>query len=716
MTWDIPNKEKHSYEWEATNYTLANGYISVRGTRFLRSFQHEAFLSGSFVSSNNGKSLPVIPLSRDPVLHIRKTRTAYSRIDLSRQNSKESCNSNLDMLRGCLSTKYDFYDDSPIKSIEEQLYVSRHTRNVILQQITIDRRDLSGELLVEIPIRTQALSNSLEPESSQSLIDSPTLHLSPFESSLEFELSLESAIRLEDSITFCGAQPSEANQREGTAPASIFHFESDRNAKIVIKRIIRLQTVNTGSSESFRAAHNDFDRELSRHIQEMEIFWSNNDITIDGDRDAQRAIRFNIFHLSSYYYFHDRSYSIGAKGLHGEGYRAHVFWDTEIYLLPYLAYTSPDAAKDIIMYRYDRLDAARRRASGSGFKGAWYPWESADSGDEETPLYGRNYKNEVVRIYTGEMEYHIGAAIVYSIYTYFEITGDRDLLYSQGLEIIYEVIAFYHSLYQYNERDGKYHLSRVIGPDEFHEDVSDNFYTNFLVKWAVQYFLSIYDEAIKSKASIHPCPMISKIEKDALSDFAEKVFLGRRDGDVIEQFSDFFALQDPKISEWDDNSMPKWPKDIDTTRLGDYQLLKQPDVVMAQYLLPSEFTSEEIRHNFEYYESRTMHKSSLSASIHAIVGCRIGEAADAYLYFMRTALTDLEDNQGNSLLGIHAAATGGTWLTIIQGLLGITSINDHLAAKPTLPEHWNSVSIQIWFRGHRYSVVADKTSVQITKV
>ncbi len=434
------------------------------------------------------------------------------------------------------------------------------------------------------------------------------------------------------------------------------------------------------------------------------------DVVIEGDTEAQSALRFNIFHLSSCSNIWDQRVSIAAKGMHGEGYKGHVFWDTEIFMLPFFIYTYPEIAKNLLMYRYETLDGARQNARLKGFKGAMYAWESAVRGLETTPEWGVNYKGENERIWTGDEEIHISGDIFYAVWNYWRATGDNHFMLGYGIEMLLEICVFISSRVELSENGRVYSISSVMGPDEFHPHVKDNFYTNYIFKWCLKKIGFIY-ETLKSAGNGELEDVMKKIgisesEIYGWNELSSGISINRScDGKIIEQFENYFELDDPEISGINVKGLPEWPENLDLGKIHETRLIKQPDVLMLMYLLPEEFSREELKDNFDYYERRTMHKSSLSPCIHSILGIAVGKYEHAYDYFMKTILTDIEDNQGNTGHGLHAASAGGGWLSIAGGFGRFFVDNDgELNFSPWIPEKWRGIRYCIKWRNSKIKV------------
>jgi kojibiose phosphorylase len=418
----------------------------------------------------------------------------------------------------------------------------------------------------------------------------------------------------------------------------------------------------------------------------------------------------------------DPMVSIAAKALHGEGYKGHVFWDTEIFMLPFFIYVYPQAARTLLMYRYNMLDAARKNATLNGYKGAQYPWESADTGEEETPKWGFDYKGNPVRIWTGDLEHHITADIAFAVWEFFRATEDIEFMLNYGAEVIFETARFWVSRCEYVKELDRYEINNVIGPDEFHEHVDNNAYTNYLAKWNIKKGLELIN-MLKEKYPEHYYAISNKIcltneEIEKCKKVEEKIYIPYdKDKKLIEQFEGYFDKKDYVIDKFDENNMPIWPEGVDITRLGDTQLIKQADVVMLMLLLGEEFDEETKRINYEYYEKRTMHKSSLGPSMYAIMGLKVGDHKNAYQSFMRSANVDLVDNQGNTKEGLHAASAGGTWQVAVFGFGGMEIDKEGiLNINPWLPEKWDKLSYKVFWKGNLIEVIVTKEDVSVKKL
>ena len=440
---------------------------------------------------------------------------------------------------------------------------------------------------------------------------------------------------------------------------------------------------------------------LAAHETAWQQRWDASDVIIEGDDEVQEALRFAVYHLTSAANPEDERVSVGARGLTGDAYFGHVFWDTEIYLLPFYIAVWPEAARALLMYRYHTLPGARAKADAMGYKGALYAWESADTGEETTPERVVGPGGEMIDILTGRMEHHISADIAYAVWQYWRATGDDGFFIDAGAEILLETARFWASR-AVPEADGKRHIRHVIGPDEYHEDVDDNAFTNVMARWNIARGL----EAIEVMRARWPDRAAALWERLALGepeladwrDAVGRIVTGLDPATgLYEQFAGYHQLEPLDLSLYADRKMP-----IDVVigreRTQRSQVVKQADVVALLALLPDEFPGAAAKANFRYYEPRCAHGSSLSAGIHALVAARLGETETALRFLRQAAAADLELDP-NSAGGIRIAGLGGVWQAVVLGFAGLDLMGDVLGLDPRLPPHWRSLSFRVHWRG-----------------
>jgi trehalose/maltose hydrolase-like predicted phosphorylase len=455
---------------------------------------------------------------------------------------------------------------------------------------------------------------------------------------------------------------------------------------------------------------------LAAHEAAWNTRWIASDMLIDGDDESQQALRFAVYHLTSAANPEDDHVSIGARALTGDAYLGHVFWDTETYLLPFYTAVWPVAARALLMYRFHTLAGARAKAAHYGFTGALYAWESADTGVETTPERVVVSEDTTVEILTGKMEHHISADIAYAVWQYWRATGDDDFFLSAGAEILLDTARFWASR-AVAEADGRRHVRHVIGPDEYHEDVDDNVFTNLMARWNIARALETMD-LLRARWPDYAVALRAKLAlgNDELADWRDAVArivtgLDPATG-IYEQFAGFHALEPLDLAAYADRTVP-----IDVVigreRTQRSQVVKQADVVALIALLPEEFPGAMAETNFRHYEARCAHGSSLSAGMHALVAARLGDAEMALNYLREAAETDL-DLDPNSAGGVRIAGLGGLWQAVILGFAGIDLMGDTLGINPRLPPEWRSLSFRVCWRGRSVAIRIAGSTVQAT--
>jgi kojibiose phosphorylase len=425
---------------------------------------------------------------------------------------------------------------------------------------------------------------------------------------------------------------------------------------------------------------------------------------VDGDTGDQHALRFAIYHMISTAHPGKDTVSIGARGLGGMSYFLHVFWDTEIFVLPFFIYTQPETALTMLKYRYRNLPGAREKAANMGFRGALYPWESADKGIETTPPYGYGPSGEQVPILSGLMEHHISADVAWAVWEYWKATGDDGFMASMGVEMLLETARFWVSRAARDD-EGRYHVRLVVGPDEYHEGVDDNAYTNVLARWNIKRALEALTW-LQGFDAEYADSLAARLELTVTELFGwRKVIDGYATGYdpetlLFEQFAGFYDMADVPIEKIRPRPMAA---DLmlgrDVTLVS--KVVKQADVVMLCHVLADEIDEATTRANYDYYEPITCHGSSLSPGIHAAVAARLHDVAEATEYFKMAAAIDLADNMGNAAAGLHMATMGGLWQAAVMGFCGVMRRGEALRLDPQLPKAWKRVRLPLRFRGAR---------------
>jgi len=360
-----------------------------------------------------------------------------------------------------------------------------------------------------------------------------------------------------------------------------------------------------------------------------------------------------------------------------------------------------------LMYRYYTLKGAMENAKEMGYRGAKFAWESADTGIETTPSFSYRPDGTKDKIFTAEEEHHIVSDVAYGIYKYVEVSNDYEFLYKYGAEIIFQTARFWLS--RIEKRRDRYEIRKIIGPDEFHEHVDNNAFTNYSVMWNLSYAETIYKKMKKEDHRLFNA-LVKKIklketEIEKMRIVSKCIFLPYdQKTELIEQFEGYFSLEDHAIQKLDKHGLPEFPKQTDASNLHRTQLIKQADVILLLYLFLDRFSSELKMKNYRYYEPRTMHKSSLSPCVHALMGLEVRDHKKAYNYFLKTSYIDLLDARKNTNEGVHAAATGGAWMTVVHGFAGMKIRRGTLSFDPWLPKKWQEIIFQCFWQGHLFKI------------
>ena len=499
------------------------------------------------------------------------------------------------------------------------------------------------------------------------------------------------------------------------APERVFKTTLQSDQTICVEKLVSVFTSRDGSDPqksamaALRSAKaKGYAALWEEHCSRWEEEWKYSNIQIEGDDKADRSLRYGLFQLLIAAPRHDERVSIAAKSLSGFGYHGHVFWDTEIFILPFFTYTRPEIANNLLRYRYHTLEGARKKAREKGYEGACYAWESAATGEETTPRWALLPNGGLVHIWCGDIELHITVDVVYAIDQYWRMTGDDDFMLKFGAEIILETARFWGSRVEWNEGKDRYEISDVIGPDENHDHVNNNAYTNCMVRWNLQKGLEILDwlqkNAAEKAAQLERKLDLSTQRLHHWKAIIEKIYTGFDEtSGLFEQFTGFFDLQPLDLSSLEPRTRSVQSM-LGIEGAQKVQVIKQPDVLMLLYLLDHHYDEKVLRANWDYYAHRTdlTYGSSLGPAIQSILAARVGDIDEAYRLFMLAAGTDLEDKRGNAAEGIHAATHGGLWQACVFGFGGLRITPEGPVAFPHLPQGWKRLQFGISYRGKRY--------------
>jgi alpha,alpha-trehalose phosphorylase len=717
IAWRIEQEgfdSSREHEMESI-FAVGNGYLGVRGAPDtpLGGSLDQMFVAGiydhtqaaqphpqrEFRTADGGGFSKLVSLpspfrlrlhAADDPLEIRPDRShAYRRV--------------LDLRNGVLETHLLLNNDGRRTDLHTRRCASLTDMHLLLQEITIELENHSGTVELD--------SSLLDPRVA---VRHPHVELVPSPcDQLDTELlyfrtkSSQLNIALASRTTLVGSEHDASNWR----------ISAHIGEKLIFRRMVTVYTSRDATDPAASAlAHlrqlqwSQFEALLAAHTEQWDNVWKRADVRVSDRPAIEQALRFNAYHLRSAA-DHDSRVSIGARTLSGPGYEGHVFWDVEIFILPFFLHTFPELAEHLLQYRYRTLDGARHKAQKLGYRGACYAWESTVTGEDVTPrsIVMQTSGNEIP-IFNGTEEIHVTADVAFAVWQYWAATTDREFLRRAGVEILAETARFWAS--RCTPSAGSYHIHGVVGPDEYHYTVSDNAYTNWLARfnlekaaWAIDWLKQEFHQDFQ--ALVERLGLASA-EPDEWARIARELYLPQPNSDgVIEQFSGFFALPEYSLRKEDRLAVPV-NRLFDWEQINRLQLVKQADVLMLLYLFPELFSQEVVLANYRYYEPRTDHGSSLSPAIHAAIAARLGLRADAERYWRQSLALDLSNTMGNSSLGVHAACMGATWQALVFGFLGVcfTEQGPIAAADAAarLPEEWRSVALNLAWRGKLYPV------------
>ncbi len=457
------------------------------------------------------------------------------------------------------------------------------------------------------------------------------------------------------------------------------------------------------------AAAKGFDALLEEQKQAWATIWESSDITIDGDVKAQQGIRFNIFHLNQTYLGTDPMLNIGPKGFTGEKYGGSTYWDTEAYCIPfYMATKDQSVARTLLEYRYNHLDKAIENAEKLGFSNgaALYPMVT---------MNGEECHNEWEITFE---EIHRNGAIAFAIFNYYRYTGDYSYIPEMGLEVLIGIARFWHQRATFSTAQNKYVILGVTGPNEYENNVNNNFYTNYIAKWCIDYTLEqiakVEAEYTLNAARILAKVNLAKAEMTEMQKVADNMYFPySEEHGVYLQQDGFLDKELITVADLDKSQRPinqKWSWD----RILRSPYIKQADTLQGFYFFEDHFTTEELKKHFDFYEPFTVHESSLSPCVHSIQAAKLDQMDQAYTFYLRTSRLDLDDYNKEVEEGLHITSMAGTWMSIVEGFGGMRVKNDTLSFEPKLPAQWSGFSFKVNFRNQILKVNVTQNGNEFT--
>lgn len=494
---------------------------------------------------------------------------------------------------------------------------------------------------------------------------------------------------------------SESSQTAGMYVENRYSYQTKASLKKFIivttsRDVQETELLSKGKELLAGVLENGYEEEKQRHIEQWKERWVKADIEIKGDEELQQGIRYNIFQLFSTYYGSDARLNIGPKGFTGEKYGGAAYWDTEAYAVPmYVATAEPEVTKNLLLYRYHHLEAAKRNAAKLGMKGALYPMVTF-TGDECHNEWEITFE-----------EIHRNGAICYAIWHYVQYTGDHDYMKEYGIDVLVEVSRFWADRVHFSKRKNKYMIHGVTGPNEYENNVNNNWYTNVMAAWTLEYTLENLEKISAEKRRLLD---VQAEELKAWREIIQHMYYPYSEElQVFIQHDTFLDKELQSADELDPAERPlyqnwSWDKILRSN------FIKQADVLQGIYLFHDRFTMEEKRRNFEFYEPMTVHESSLSPSVHAVLAAELKMEKKALELCKRTARLDLDNYNHDTEEGLHITSMTGSWLAIVQGFAGMRITNETLSFAPFMPKEWDGYSFNINYRNRLINVAVDNMS------
>lgn len=731
---EIKFEEKYIGKTEAI-FALGNGYIGLRSAneeRYLNE-KRDLFISGTFNKANKNEvtELPNVADVTEIEIFINGKH-----LMLNASNNKEYVKY-LNLKTGELNRTFVYLDEEGNKySLKFNRFVAQDRLHVIVNRVEITPLSKTANIRFISGINGQVTNTGSQHfnEGEKRVYEYKYIQMLQETSESCITFIQNSAHNIYINGDKIEEKPELSIDRRKVTISN--NYDLTQGQTLVIEKFSNIYTTRDITSENLtieqiRDASLDEIKEISNMSYEIlfnsnkEVwsnYWNDQNIVIEGNDYDQLAIRFAQYHLKVMTPSHDNRCGIAAKGLSGEGYKGHSFWDTEIFILPFYTYSKPEIARKLLEYRYLSIGGARKKAKDNGYEGAMYPWESAWLEDGEvTPVWGAVdiVTGKSTKIWSGFIEQHITSDITFAIWQYYMVTNDEDFMEKYGYEIMFDTAIFWASRLERDEIKQRYHINEVIGPDEYKEHVDNDAFTNWLAYWTIETAINYYNKLKESDSEV-----IRKLEsklslQNAMENWTTKlpkIYLPEpRDLDnVIPQNDTFLSLEDIDLTKYKNQEhIGSMFKDYNLDQVNKIQVVKQADVVMLLYLLEHKFSKEVKKANYDYYEKRTLHDSSLSLSTHSILASDIDEKDLAYKLFQEATKIDLGENMKTSDHGIHAASLGGLWQIVVNGFGGVRMVGGNLRINPKLPENWSRLSFSFMWKGNKLDIELTKEGIKI---
>ncbi|SKA04083.1 maltose phosphorylase [Pilibacter termitis] len=626
------------------------------------------------------------------------------KVDLAKMEPKDFY-LELDMQTGVLTRRYTVEINGVLSTLEFTRFLSLATKELSVQKINV-KTDKPAN--IKLTSKLDGNVHNLDANYDEQFWIEKSVGNTPFpyitSETLPNNFGVEQFSVTAMAKTTTSPEVNSITSTEKLACKEVFVFENEtevtlfKNTVIITSRDVAEENHVAAAEEILLpSVEKGFEALLAEQIDEWAKRWEMADVTISGDDSAQQGIRFNLFQLFATYYGEDERLNIGPKGFTGEKYGGATYWDTEAYAVPlYLALTDTSVTRNLLKYRHNQLPQAQHNARQQGLKGALYPMVT---------FTGVECHNEWEITFE---EIHRNGAIPYAIYNYTNYTGDTSYVENEGLEVLVEVARFWACRVHFSKRAGKYMIHGVTGPNEYENNINNNWYTNTIASWVLRYTSEMLEKFPREDLGV------TADEVKKWQDIVDNMYYPKDEElGVFVQHDTFLDKDLMSVSQLDPSNLPlnqnwSWDKILRSC------FIKQADVLQGIYFFGNEYTIEEKKKNFDFYEPMTVHESSLSPSIHAILAAELGMEEKAVEMYERTARLDLDNYNNDTDDGLHITSMTGSWLAIVQGFAQMKTWNETLSFAPFKPKTWNSYAFHINYRGRLLAIeVTDKVTVTL---
>jgi kojibiose phosphorylase len=729
-------------------FTISNTYVGMRG---INEDMPARTTPGTFIAGAFDQSECVAV----EMVNFPNPASLYLEVDGVKMDLDQPVRSHrrrLDLKRAALFRETVFVKDGKETRFRSERFVCAHDRNIAVSVFEITPLNWSGELTLVTELdgsAHNAFANWYPDEWIRHL------HLVSINDNYDHDTIMVVQTR-ERGDRYCTATSLDLPDQPGRRRKKIFGDGVREEVTFSVPQGIPVRAVKLAAFEDtkhvreedlVKATTNALNRAKLRgvdalwtaHARAWQEKWAAADVRVETkrkDREWQAKIRFNLYHLLMVGSETDYRHGIGIKGFTGEMYRGHYFWDTEMYMFPFFLYTNPVVARNLLVFRHSLLARAQQNARERGFRGIVFCWECDELGNE-----GINHEMDrehgVMRRRETIEQYHLNLAVMNALFRYYEATGDLEFMVNYGADLIVENMRFWESFVVWNPAKGAYDANQVMGPDEYHANINNNYYTNYLLKRIAQKTVGFLDWCAANNKNVRykiaKRRNLTDAEIEKWQEIADKIYLMEPKENVLEQFEGYFQLEDyvftqrnefgiPMVVELEplkDPSHPKFTPDLvsyheELVRMANgKRMIKQADTMMLFYVFPFDFSREVVEKTFYFYEARTLHYSSLSPAICAITAARLGDHTVAEKYFDLSLHMDLQDIKKESENALHTPTSGEVYSIIVQGYAGIFPGGDQLVVEPQLPPDWTKIECQYCWRGVplRFQVTQNKLTV-----